>query len=212
MIDSAIVMPMNFANITGLISTAVAVYCTVPYIVAIFKGKTKPHQLSWLVFVIMNGIVLFSQYFEGGRQSILIALTFFIGSSLVLLLSFKYGTRDTSRWDKALFIFALITTIVWFLTRSNALAIWLTVLIDLAATTMMILKVRAQPSSEDPLPWALAIFAYIFSCLSLIGTQATILYVRPVFGGFVCDGALLLAILYYRKKSNQTESIRPAEI
>lgn len=203
---------MNFVNTAGAISTVIAIYCTIPYIIAILKGKTKPHQLSWLIFVIMNGIVFFSQYFEGGRQSILIALTFFIGSFTVLLLSLRYGTRDTSRWDKLLFGFALATIFLWFLTRSNALAIWLTVLIDFAATTMMILKVRAEPHSEEPLPWLLAIAAYVFSCLSLIGSHNYILFVRPVFGGFVCDGALWLAILFYRKSKKTVESISPAEI
>lgn len=203
---------MNLTNVAAFLSTAIAIYCTIPYIVAILRGKTKPHQLSWLVFVIMNGIVLFSQYFEGGRQSILIALTFFIGSLIVFLLSWKYGTRDTSRWDRLLFIFALATVVLWLLTRSNAFAIWLTVLIDFAATTMMILKVRSEPFSEEPLPWFLAIVAYVFSCLSLTGSHDYILYVRPVFGGFVCDGALLLAILLYRKSKKKIESISPAEI
>ncbi len=203
---------MHLTNIAAFLSTAIAIYCTIPYIRAILKGKTKPHQLSWLVFVIMNGIILFSQYFEGGRQSILIALTFFIGSVIVLLLSFKYGTRDTSKWDKLLFGFALATIALWLVTRSNAFAIWLTVLIDVAATTMMILKVRAEPHTEDPLPWFLAIVAYVFSCLSLIGSSDYILYVRPIFGGFVCNGALLLAILYYRKSKNKVDTISPAEL
>lgn len=203
---------MSFKNVAAFLSTAIAIYCTIPYIIAILKGKTKPHQLSWLVFVIMNAIVFFSQYLEGGRQSILIALTFFIGSFIVFVLSWKYGTRDTSRWDKILFVFALTTIVLWLLTRSNAFAIWLTVLIDFAATTMMILKVRAEPRSEEPLPWLLAIVAYVFSCLSLAGTHDYILYVRPVFGGFVCDGALLLAILLYRKTNKKIESISPTEI
>lgn len=196
----------------GFISTAIAVYCTIPYIIAVIKRQTVPHQLSWLVFVIMNGIVLFSQYLEGGRQSILIALTFFIGSLIVFLMSLKYGTRDTSKWDKALFCFALATIVVWLLTKSNVLAIWLTVLIDVAATSMMILKLRTQPNSEAPLPWILAILAYVFACLSLIGTSSTILYVRPVFGGFVCNGALLIAIYYYRKRGKASSDISPAEL
>jgi formate hydrogenlyase subunit 3/multisubunit Na+/H+ antiporter MnhD subunit len=203
---------MHLTNIAAFLSTTIAIYCTIPYIIAIVKGRTKPHQLSWIVFVIMNGIVFFSQYFEGGRQSILIALTFFIGSFVVLLLSFKYGTHDTSRWDKLLFGFALATIALWLLTRNNAFAIWLTVLIDFAATTMMILKVHADPHSEDPLPWFLAIVAYAFSCLSLVGSHDYILYVRPIFGGFVCDGALWLAILLGRKSKQKAESISPAEI
>lgn len=194
----------------ALLSTVVGIYCTVPYVIAILKRRTRPHQLSWLVFVIMNGMVLLSQFLEGGRGSILIALTFFVGSMLILILSFRYGTRDTSRWDKALFSFAILTIIVWIFTKNNVLAIWLTVLIDVAATAMIILKLRTQPHSEAAQPWALAALAYVFSCLSLAGTPFGALYIRPVWG-LASDGALLLAILYYSRRGPAVEAISPAE-
>jgi hypothetical protein len=190
---------MTVSLIAGIIATIIGIYASVPYIVAILKGKTQPHQLSWLVFVIMNGIVLLSQFLEGGRESVLITLTFFIGSLIIFVLSLKYGTRDTSRWDKALFTFALLTIVLWILTRSNELAIWLTLLIDLAATTMIILKVRARPDSEDPKPWIVASVAYVFTCLSLVGVPFGILYVRPLYG-LICDVVLVIAIYYFIHK------------
>ncbi len=189
---------MNFPIIMGIVATILGIYSTVPYVIAVVKGKTKPHQLSWLVFVIMNGIVFLSQYLAGGRESVLITLTFFVGSLIIFLLSLKYGTRNTSRWDKALFTFALATIIVWILTRSNETAIWLTLVIDLAASTMTILKLRKQPKSEEPGPWIIATVAYVFTCLSLTGTPFGILYVRPIYG-LVIDAALVMAILYFRK-------------
>lgn len=193
---------MTFTNIAAFLSTALAIYCTYPYIRAILTGKTKPHQLSWLVFVIMNGIVLFSQYFSGGRGSVLISLVFFIGSAIVFLLSLQWGTRDTSRWDRLLFLFALATIVIWFFTKSNEVAIWLTLLIDLAATTMIILKIRTAPHSEDPYPWALAAAAYVFTCLTLVGKPVSILYVRPVYG-LVCCGALVAGIYYFKRKATR---------
>lgn len=202
---------MTTIALTAAISTVIAVYSIIPYVTEVIKGNTRPHQLSWLVFVIMNGIVFFSQYFEGGRGSILIALAFFVGSLLVLGLSFRYGTRDTSKWDKLLFGFALITIVVWFLTRSNATAIWLTLIIDVAATSMIILKLRSQPRSESAKPWIIATCAYVFSCLSLIGTPVGILYVRPIYG-LVCDVAIVAAIYYYHKRSTAVMTTSPAEI
>lgn len=190
---------MTINSIAALASTALATYATIPYILAILKGRTKPHQLSWLVFVIMNAIVFFSQYFEGARQSVLISFMFLLGSIIIFLLSLKFGTRDTSRWDWALFTFAICTIIVWTLTKSNATAIWLTLLIDLAATSMIVLKVRAQPHSEDPYPWLVGTVAYIFTCMTLVGVPIGILYVRPTYG-LLCDGALVIAIYYYQKR------------
>lgn len=195
---------MNFINIAAFLSTALAIYCTVPYIQAILKGKTKPHQLSCLVFVIVDGIVLFSQYFSGGRESILISLIFFIGGLIIFLLSLKWGTRDSSKWDWLLFFFALSAIVIWCLTQSNEVAIWLTLLIDLAATAMIILKVKSEPHSEDPYPWVLAATAYVFSCLTLIGQPLGILYVRPAFG--LIGNAALAAFIYFSRKGLQNQS------
>lgn len=202
---------MNVTSVSAFLSTALAIYCTVPYVQAILKGRTRPHQLAWLVFVIMNGVVFFSQFFAGGRVSVLISLAFFIGSFIVLLLSLKFGVRDTSRWDRILFVFAILTIIVWSLTRSNEIAIWLTLLIDLAATTMMILKLRKDPHSEAPYPWILASLAYVFTCLTLVGKPLGILYVRPLYG-LICDVTFVGFILYYHKKAKVVVQTTPAEL
>jgi hypothetical protein len=127
---------------------------------------------------------------------------FFISSSADFVLSLKYGTRNTSKWDRALFVSALITIAIWVLTRSNAAAIWLTVLVDIAATAMIILKIRVHPGSEDPYPWAILAVAYVFTCLTLIGKPLGILYVRRYYG--LLSGAAVVAAIYlfcYRRRS-----------
>src|SRR5690348_18206691 len=47
---------------------SLGIYCEVPYVLAILNGKTKPHQFSWLVFVIMNGIVTLSQFLARSEE------------------------------------------------------------------------------------------------------------------------------------------------
>jgi hypothetical protein len=204
---------MTVNSVAAALSTMVAAYSTVPYVVAILNGKTKPHQLSWLVFFIMNTVVLLSQFLEGARQSVLITLMFVVGSGLIFLLSLQHGTRETSRWDWLLFSFAVATIAAWLLTRSSALAIWLTVAIDLAATAMTILKVRAQPQSEDPIPWIWGTIAYAFTCLTLIRVPLGILYVRPVYG-LAGDAILVGTIFFWRRRSRaaNVDTITPAGV
>ncbi len=201
---------MSLVKLFGIISTIIALYCSIPYILAIVDGKTKPHQFSWLVFSILNAITFLSQYFEGARLSVLIALAFFLGSTTIFILSFKYGTRDTSRYDRLLLGFALITIVVWAISRSNALAIWLVILIDTAATTMNILKIKAQPNSEQPLPWILASIAYVFTFLTLIHTRFGILFARPTYG-LLGDLAIVIAIYAYRRNAKVKVTIAPVQ-
>lgn len=193
---------MSIIGIAAAISTLLALYCGYPYIKSVLNGKTHPHQLSWLVFTIMNGMVFFAQYLAGGRVSTLISLTFFVYSLITFVLSLSRGTRNTSRADKGLFLFAVLAMIAWVVTRSNVLAIWLTLLIDLAATSMIILKVRKQPDSEDPEAWFFGALAYVFACITLFSVHFGILWVRPIYG-LVCDAGLVGFIYYYKSRKNQ---------
>lgn len=192
---------MNLIAIAGIISTILAIYSAVPYISAVLKGKTKPHQLGWLVFTIMNGMAFFAQILEGGKLSALVTLAFFAYSLTVFILSFSKGTKSTSKTDRVLFGFALAAMALWAITRNNDLAIWLTLLIDLIATTMIILKVRAHPVTEDSKSWIIGTIAYVFSCITLINIRPGILYVRPIYG-LVCDAAIVLCIYYFNSRAH----------
>ncbi|MBW3568762.1 hypothetical protein KY385_01385 [Candidatus Parcubacteria bacterium] len=190
---------MNFTAGAALLSTVLAIYSILPYIRSILSGKTRPHQFSWLVFATTQGIAFFSQFFIGGRGSILVSLTFFVGYFTIFLLSLMYGVRDTSRWDRVLLVSALVTIIVWGLTQNNVLAIGLVFLVDMAATIMLLFKIKQEPHYEAPYPWILAAAAYVFSCLSLIGQPINILYVRPTYG--LIGNLIIIGFIYYYGKN-----------
>jgi hypothetical protein len=198
----------TFVVVCAAFSTILAIYCGIPYIFSIIRGETKPHQFTWLIFTIMNAIVLSSQFLEGARASVIISLIFFVYSAIDFGLSLKYGVRDSSKFDRILLGFALITIVLWLLTRNNALAIWLTVLIDVFATTMLVLKIKRHPGSEPFWLWFMATMAFVFTCLSLADKPFGILYVRPLYG-VLSDVAVLWAILYYKPKRGRTAAPKP---
>lgn len=193
---------MSLIGIAGIISTVLAVCAGVPYIRSILNGKTKPHRLGWLVFTTLNGMVFFAQYLAGGRISTLVSLIFFIFSIVIFGLSIKRGTSKTSKADRYLFIFAMIAIVAWGISRNNELAIWLTLLIDVAATSMIILKIRKLPDSEAPLPWAIGGFAFVFSCITLIDVTPGILYVRPIYG-LASQAVVTISIFYFRTRNQK---------
>jgi hypothetical protein len=196
---------MSFSDIAAGLSVILGIYAVIPYLVSIVKGKTKPHQMSWIIFTVMNFVIFLSQYLAGGRKSVLVFFVAFIDNLAILLLSIKYGVRDTSRWDRILFISAIVMIAIWVLSRNNALAIWLTVLIDLAASIILILKIKVDPKSENIQAWSVVTFAYLFSLLTLLGKPIGVLYVRPVWG-VLSDGAYVVFILYYIHKQKLSKS------
>lgn len=202
---------MSFTTAAAVISGFLGAFSAVPYIRAILNGKTKPHQFSWLVFCIMNGINFFSQFLAGGRKSVVLYGTFFVGSVVILALSLKYGVRNTSKWDKILLTFALATIAIWVITQSNTVAIWLAILIDIFAETILILKIRNRPNSEDPLAWIIATTGLAFTCLTLFGTPPSILYVRPIYSLFI-NSLTVASIYYFRKGSHGRVTSSPLEV
>lgn len=182
-----------FIAFCGFMSVVLAIYCGVPYIRSILSGRTQPHQFSWFIFAIMNGIIALSQYLKGARASVLISLTFLVSNFIILGLSFRYGKRNTSKFDILLLGLSLLTIVAWIITKNPSVAIWLTVLIDIFATTMIILKIKGAPASEAPLPWLVGALAYTFSVLSLVDKPLGVLYVRPIYG-VLSDIAIVTAI------------------
>jgi uncharacterized membrane protein YoaK (UPF0700 family) len=151
----------------------------------------------------MNGMVFFAQYLAGGRISVLVSLAFFGCSLTMLILSFIKGTIKSTSIDWLLFALALIAMVAWIVTKNNNLAIWLTLIIDVIAVTMIIFKVRKHPGSEDPSPWITGTLAYVFSCITLFKVPFGILYVRPIYG-LLCD-AILVGAIYFFRYQNKTK-------
>ncbi|HEU5004476.1 MAG TPA: hypothetical protein VFT49_00085 [Candidatus Saccharimonadales bacterium] len=197
------------ASIAGGISIIFATWAAVPYILSILRGRTKPHQMTWLVFSIMNGVVFLSQYLKGARASVLLYIVWFFSSTIIFLLSLKFGLRNTSRLDRTLFSLSLLTIVAWALTKNPSVAIWLTVFIDIFATSMMLLKIRAHPDSEEVFPWIIGTIAYIFTVISLINKSFGILYVRPIYG-LISEAAIPIYILYLAKTGGQSNKKRPS--
>lgn len=162
----------------------------------IIRGETKPQQYAWLVFAIMDFVIVVSQYLEGATLSILAYIIFTLYSSIIFGLSLKFGVRDSSRYDRILLACSIVTIIVWITTKNNLVAIWATVFIDVFATTMLILKIKRLPNSEPFHLWFIGTMAMVFSCLTLINKPFGTLYIRPLYG-VLSDVAILVAIVYF---------------
>ena len=194
-----------FANFCGIIATVLTLVAAVPYIRSVLRGKTQPHQFSWLIFSIMGGVTLVSQLLAGARASALLFLAYFVAQVVIFILSLKYGVRSTSRFDYLLLALSLLTIALYVVTRSNALAIWLTALIDIPATAMTILKLRHHPSSEALFPWVFGTLAAAFGCFALAGTTFGILYVRPLYA-LASEAAVAGAIYWYGSVARHKQS------
>jgi len=121
---------MDYRQILGLASLGVALCGYTPYIIDIFRGRTKPHAFTWLVWEVL-AIVGFGIQLrgDGGPGTWLLGLTT-LATLLIFLLSLKYGHKDFHISDKISLVLAGATFIFWLLADQPLLAAILISLIE----------------------------------------------------------------------------------
>jgi hypothetical protein len=200
---------MTVVKVAAAASVLVACYKWMPYVKSVLDGTTRPHRLGWCVFLMMDGIVVVAQLLDGGLVSVLASMVALFYSAVIFALSLRadplHRSPMTHRSDWILFALALGVMALWALTRSNALAIWLTVVGDFAGTVMIIGKVYREPNSEVVGPWVAGTAACGLSCITLLGARPGILYVWPIYG-LLSNAALVGAIRISGRESRRASS------
>ena len=176
----------------GIVSGLLQALACVPYVRDILAGKTKPHRGTWAIWCTLSLIVLLSQRADGGRWSLLMAVSQLLGTGLILLLSLRRGVGGGSRLDILLLAIAALGVVGWYLAGDPTIATLCVVLSDLVAVVMMMPKTYADPYSET-------LSAYVMSALSgacalvAVGSMDFGLIVYPAY--IVCADLAVAAIV-----------------
>ena len=83
----------------GVGSSILAVVCFAPYIKDILSRKTEPHRYSWLVWTILQTVGVMAQIKEGAGYGAWPLADGAVFCFSIFLLSFKYGTKNISKFD-----------------------------------------------------------------------------------------------------------------
>jgi len=84
-----------------------------PYIRDILKWKTKPHIFSWIVFVIMDVVAFFIQFWDNAWPGAWWIMATWIWAIFVMLLAVKYWEKHITKSDVLAFSFALLSILFY---------------------------------------------------------------------------------------------------
>ena len=134
--------------IIGTIAVILTFVGYFPYIADIFRGKTKPHLFSWLIWGITTGIVYALQVSAGAGAGSWVTLCLTIIMVFILLISFKRGEKNIKRVDVIFLALALLSLPLWLLVKQPVLSIILLSVIDISGFVPTIRKSWNSPYSE----------------------------------------------------------------
>ncbi len=186
----------DYKIIFGIISAILGVVGYFPYVSDIYKGNTKPHAFTWLIWAALAGISLSAQIVEkGGAGTWLLAITGSI-SILIFILSLFKGVKEFVLFDWLCLSGAAIAIALWALSGKPLIAVILVVIIDIFAVLPLLRHSYLKPYEETPAMFAIYFFACIFSLLALNTVNlTTVLYIAYC----VLMNAAVAILLWYRR-------------
>lgn len=188
---------MNYHIFFGILATLIALVSYIPYFRNIFRGKTKPHAFSWLIWGIVTGIAFFAQILNnGGPGAWVTGFTTFICGAIFILALFK-GYRKIAILDWICLILALIAIVIWIVTKNPLLSVILATLIDLIAFIPTVRKSYIEPYSETLFMYSLNGFKFVIAFLAL--EQISIVTSLYPLSWIILNWIFVIVILQRRK-------------
>jgi len=181
----------------GILSSILAVICFIPYLKDIFKKRTEPHMYSWLIWTILQTVGVLAQLKEGagyGAWALAIGALFCFS---IFLLSFKYGTKNISRFDGLCLVASLVAIVIYITISNPVYAIILVAIVDFIGFLPTFRKGFEEPHTETVSTFIMSAIANGLSILALQHYNVTtVLYIASLF---VTNTIFALMILLRRR-------------
>lgn len=185
-------------NMLVFLGITVGTISYIPYFRDIFKGRTKPHAFSWLVWAALSGIIFFAQIAEGGGIGSLIT-GFTASMCLVIgLLAIKYGDWDIKIIDWLSLGGAIIAMISWLITTKPLAAVFLVVITEVLGFIPTFRKTFYKPKEETLITFLLSAVKHNFTLAALENFNLTTA-LQPIF--LILANVLFVIMIIWRRKS-----------
>jgi hypothetical protein len=181
---------IDYKESLGLIAILIGLVSYVPYFINIFRGKTKPHAFSWLIWAVLTGIAFAAQVTEkGGAGSWVTGVTALACFFIFVLALFK-GFRHFPVFDWLTLAIACVSIIIWKLTNDPTISVILITVIDAIGFLPTFRKGFMRPFEETATTFTLSAIKFVPALFALESfTIATWLYPASLVlmnGLFVC--------------------------
>lgn len=169
----------------------------VPYILQIFKGKVRPHVISWLIWGISTTVIFIAQLLDdAGVGAWPIGVSAALTLSITLLAFVHRDDIKIDSKDMLTLSVSLMAIPVWYLTAEPLYAVMILTLVDLSGFIPTLRKINQDPYSESVIFFALFAVRNVLVLLALEHySGVTILF--PAAIGLAC--LAIMANMFIRR-------------
>lgn len=196
-------MTLEVKIILGAIAVVLTCVAHIPYIVSVYRGKTRPHMFTWIIWELLTAIIMVAQILGGAGAGAWSTIAVMIPSTIITCMSFKYGDKNIARADWVMFITGLAAIPVWVMTSNPLWAVLIAVGIDALAFGPTFRKSWRKPHEENSTMYGVNIIRHSCSIGALsVYSLVTALY--PVM--LVLMNGSMWVMLMARRRNTLTRS------
>ncbi|MFA5025570.1 MAG: hypothetical protein WC503_03635 [Candidatus Shapirobacteria bacterium] len=144
-------------QVLGVLTVAMALIGYVPYLRDTFKGKTKPHVISWFLWTLVSFIAFGLQWSKGAGAGSYANFAMGVISLALFIKSLKNGTKNIKPVDFVSFVLAITAIVLWLVVNQPVWSIILVVVIDILSFIPTFIKSWYKPWQETLFTWILSI-------------------------------------------------------
>ena len=188
-------------DIIGALAIALTLFAFLPYIASTWRGQTRPHVFSWVIWGITTFIVFLAQVKDGGGAGawpIGVSGVITIGVAIVAYL--KRADISITRLDTLFFIAAVSAVPLWYFTADPMWAVAILTVVDLLGFGPTLRKAFHFPHEENLTFFGLFLLRNLLVILALEHYSVTTL-LFPAAVALAC--LLLILLIGYRRTLNR---------
>lgn len=187
----------NLLQIIGITGAVISTAALIPYYKGLFSRKTKPNSTAFLIFGILATISFFGQLAAGAEASLWFAFVLMVNPFIIFALAVRNSSGEFAKMDKISLLVAALILIVWYFSKSAAIAIILTTLVNTIAKYLVAEKAYRLPHGDVASTWILSTVASALAVIS-VGKLDWVLLLSPV-QNTITVGAIALIIIYRQR-------------
>ncbi len=197
---------MHIALAAHTIAVVAAGFCL--SVRSILRGQYEPQRATWLGWLVMDLVLVYSSYQIGGLfdPTFVLGSIYTAGALIVFLLSIKYGQGGTSPFDIACLVLGITGAITSYFFGQTGTAI---VLMCFALWVSALPNLKAawkKPQKEYTLLWWLFVFGADYSILQVTNWHKWESWLFPavdIIFMFAMLGTIYLAHWRIRRKAEE---------
>ncbi len=170
------------------------------YFKDIFKGRTRPHAFSWLIWALITAEAYWAQVVKGGGAGAWATGAASIICFMIGLLALSKKERKFSVYDWITLTAALVAILLWFTTNDPLSSVIILSVTDLIGSIPTVRKSIAHPEQETAKAYAMHGIKFAIAILALQAYSLTTWLFPATLG--IANVALAALIVIRRKQIN----------